>query len=151
MLFGYDYSIAGYSCLSSVSWYFGRDFFIFLLSFLKNIVWGFVAAGLVATLGRFIDLYVREKQVYWSYWIVPFSLFAFGFISSAMFDALHTSLNLDFSIEPFFTLTFWSFMSAGLLIAFIGTITYHYIKDVYNESNHQVKIKGKSSSVIEKN
>ncbi|MFH1100953.1 MAG: DUF373 family protein, partial [Methanobacteriota archaeon] len=41
----------------------GGDIFIFLLAFLKNLVWGFVAAGLVATLGRFFDLYVREKQV----------------------------------------------------------------------------------------
>jgi len=125
----------------------GGDFFLFLLAFLKTIVWGIVAAGLIYTLGKFLDIYVREKQVMWSYWIVPFSLFAFGFISYAVFDALYISLHNDFSIEPFFTLTFVSFMVTGIVLAFIGTITYHYIKDVHQLTSQEVTIKGNMSRV----
>jgi len=55
------------------------------LLFISNMVWGIVIAGLIATFGRVVDVYVRDKKTPWNYWIVPFSLFAFGFISSAVF------------------------------------------------------------------
>lgn len=102
-----------------------------ILEFLNNIVWGIVAAALLASFGRVTDLYVREKIVNWSYWIVPFSLFAFGFISSAIFQALYYSVINDISLAPFFTPHFIGYVSAGMLIAFIGAVTYHYIKEMY--------------------
>lgn len=102
-----------------------------VLSFLKDITWGIVIAGIVAAFGRVTDLYVREKKVNWSYWIIPFSLFAFGFIASAIFGSLYDSLLGDFSIDPFLTPSFIGYATVGILIAFIGAVTYHYIKDVY--------------------
>jgi putative membrane protein len=102
-----------------------------ILDFLNSIVWGIVAAALLASFGRVTDLYVREKIVNWSYWIVPFSLFAFGFISSAIFQALYYSVINNISLEPFFTPHFIGYVSAGMLIAFIGAVTYHYIKEIY--------------------
>jgi putative membrane protein len=102
-----------------------------ILDFLNSIVWGIVAAALLASFGRVTDLYVREKIVNWSYWIIPFSLFAFGFISSAIFQALYYSVINNISLEPFFTPHFIGYVSAGMLIAFIGAVTYHYIKEIY--------------------
>ena len=70
-----------------------------ILSFLSHIIWGIVAAGLIAAFGRVTDIYVREKQVQWSYWIIPFSLFAFGFIGSAISRSLYDSIYNHFSIH----------------------------------------------------
>ncbi|MFO7677075.1 MAG: DUF373 family protein [Thermoplasmatota archaeon] len=111
-----------------------------ILEFLNNIVWGIVAAALLASFGRVTDLYVREKIVNWSYWIVPFSLFAFGFISSAIFESLYYSIINDISLEPFFTPHFIGYVSAGMLIAFIGAVSYHYIKEMYIEDEQQKEL-----------
>ena len=102
-----------------------------VVQFLNYVTWGIVAAGLIAAFGRVTDMYVREKKVHWSFWIVPFSLFAFGFIATAISESLYYSIINDFTIEPFLTPHFIGYSTVGILIAFIGAITYHYIKDVY--------------------
>ena len=109
-----------------------------------------MSAGLVAAFGRVTDLYVRKNQVNWSYWIVPFSLFAFGFTASAIFESLHDSLLNNFSIEPFLTLPFIGFLSVGILIAFIGAISYHYIKDIYITEEHEIDIEEQTTKLLEK-
>jgi putative membrane protein len=121
----------------------GGDFVLFLLAFLKTIVWGMVGAGLIYALGKFIDAYVRERRVMWSYWIVPFSLLAFGFIGYAVFESLYLSISNDFSIDPFLTGTFVSFTATGVVIAFIGAITYHYIRDIFSGLNKETSLEGK--------
>ena len=120
-----------------------------VLSFLRDITWGIVSAGLVAAFGRVTDLYVRKNQVSWSYWIVPFSLFAFGFTASAIFESLHDSLLNNFSIEPFLTLPFIGFLSVGILIAFIGAISYHYIKDIYITEEQEIEIEEHTTKLLE--
>jgi putative membrane protein len=120
-----------------------------VLSFLRDITWGVVTAGVVAAFGRVTDLYVREKKVIWSYWIIPFSLFAFGFIASAIFGSLYDSLLGDFSIEPFLTPSFIGYATVGILIAFIGAVTYHYIKDVYI-SEEEIDINDQTLELLEK-
>jgi len=120
-----------------------------VLSFLKDITWGIVSAGIIAAFGRVTDMYVREKKVIWSYWIIPFSLFAFGFIASAIFGSLYDSLLGEFSVEPFLTPSFIGYATVGVLIAFIGAVTYHYIKDVYI-SDEEMEIKDQSLDLFEK-
>ena len=100
-----------------------------VLSFLYAITWGIVAAGLVATLGKVTDLYFRENRIPSSYGIVPFSLFSFGFIASAIFVSLYDSITTGFTVEPFLTPYFIGYTSVGILIALIGAITHHYIKE----------------------
>src|SRR4030042_1485371 len=83
---------------------------VLVLKFLAGITWGIVAAGLLAAFGRVTDLYIREKKILWSYWVVPFSLFAFGFIGSMLFDTFGQVIwefrnGRGFIIDPFFTLT----------------------------------------------
>ena len=129
----------------------GIGFFIFLLAFLQSMVWGIVASGLVFTLGKFLDEYIRKKRIFWSYWVIPFSLFAFGFITSAAFESLYISLYNNFSIEPFFTFSFWSYMITGVLLAFIGSITYHYIRDIYHVEDTQQDREGMSSQPLKEN
>jgi len=119
------------------------------LSFLNHITWGIVAAGLLASFGRVTDMYVREKKVNWSYWIVPFSLFSFGFIASAIFGSLYDSIITDFSIEPFLNITFVGYISVGILIAFMGAVTYHYIKDMYVLERHEKDIEEQTAKLLE--
>lgn len=120
-----------------------------VLSFLTYIVWGIVAAGLIAAFGRVTDVYVREKKVIWSYWIVPFSLFAFGFITSAIFSSLYDSLLNEFSIQPFLTPYFIGYIAVGILIAFIGAVTYHYIKDLYISEKQERDIEEQTAKLLE--
>ena len=121
-----------------------------VVSFLKHIVWGIVAAGLISAVGKFTDIYVREKRVNWSYWIIPFSLLAFGFISSAVFDALYDSIKNNFSIVPFLTPSFIGYIMVGILIAFMGAITYHYIKEMYISDKQELEIEEKTKQLLEK-
>lgn len=105
-----------------------------VLAFLNSITWGLVAAGLLFAFGRVTDLFIRKKKILWTYWIVPFSLFSYGFVASAVFGTLESSIrdyfnSNEFSIEPFLGVTFVGYVAAGVIIAFIGAISYHYIKE----------------------
>jgi len=120
-----------------------------MASFLSHVVWGVVIAGLIVAFGRVTDMYVREKKIHWSYWIVPFSLLTFGFISNAVFESLYISLHNDFSIEPFLTPTFIGYTTVGILIAFIGAITYHYIKELYIYDEQELEIQEHTATITD--
>jgi putative membrane protein len=120
-----------------------------IVSFINYLIWGIVAAGLIAAFGRVTDMYVREKIVHWSYWIVPFSLFSFGFIASAIFSSLYDSLITGFSVEPFLTPYFIGYTLVGILIAFIGAVTYHYIKDIYITDKQERDIEEQTAKLLE--
>ena len=127
--------------------------FIPVLSFVSNMVWGVVIAGLIAVFGRVIDIYVRDKKTPWTYWVAPFSLFAFGFISYAVFGSLYQALinwPPSFSIKPFFTPTFIVYTSVGIMIAAVGAITYHYIKEIYVLESKKLEIEEQTKKLIEK-
>ena len=114
-----------------------------ILAFVSNMIWGIVIAGLLIVMGRIIDIYVKNKQTPWNYWLIPFSLFAFGFISSAIFNSLHNSLlnwPNTFSIEPFLTISFIGNISTGIMISIVGAITYHYIKEIYSTEKSEFEI-----------
>jgi putative membrane protein len=126
-----------------------------ILQFLSAITWGIVAAGLLAAFGRVTDLYIREKKVLWSYWIVPFSLFAFGFIGSSIFDTFgqviweYTKGN-GFLMDPFYTLSFWGYITVGIIIVFIGTISYHYIKEQYMTEHYEADIEEQTQRMLQR-
>ena len=127
--------------------------FVPILSFVSNMIWGIVIAGLIVAFGRIIDIYVRDKRAPWMYWIVPFSLFAFGFISHAVFGSLYKALingPSNFSIKPFLTTTFIGYTSTGVMIAIVGAITYHYIKDMYRLEDNELKIEEHTTKHFEK-
>lgn len=124
---------------------FGSDVEILpLLLFIKNMIWGFVLAALIAVFGRVVDLFVRDKKTPWNYWIAPFSLIAFGFISSELFGALYEALYnwpVNFDITPFYSLSFIVYTSLGVIIALVGGITYHYIKEIHIIEEEELDIK----------
>jgi len=114
-----------------------------LLLFIRSMIWGFVLAALIAVFGRVVDLYVKNKKTPWNYWIAPFSLIAFGFISSELFGALYEALYnwpVSFNITPFYTLSFIVYTSLGVIIALVGGITYHYIKDIHPDKEDELDI-----------
>ena len=126
---------------------------VLVLKFLAGITWGIVAAGLLAAFGRVTDLYIREKRILWSYWIVPFSLFGFGFIGSMLFDTFGQVIwefrnEQGFIIDPFFTLTFWGYITAGILIVFIGAVSYHYIKEEFVDETYERNIEEQTQSLL---
>lgn len=110
---------------------FYPTFWHYILLFLSNVIWGVVLAALLAITGKTIDIYIREKKIQWSYWIIPFSLLAFGFVGSAVLNLFYEILT-EFSIRPFLQLSFIGNMMVGVFIVFVGTLTYHYIKDIFS-------------------
>ena len=117
-------------------------------------VWGIVIAGFILAFGRVVDIYVRDKKTPWNYWIVPFSLLAFGCISFAVFGSLHKALlnwPTSFTLEPFLTLFFIGNASTGIMIAIVGAVTYHYIKDMYLTEKKSYEIDQQTRTLLEKN
>ena len=113
------------------------------LSFISHMIWGIVIAGLLVVFGHVVDSYVKEKKALWNYWIYPFSLFAFGFISSAIFESLNKALLNwpdTFYIEPFYTPFFVGNTITGIMITIVGAVTYHYIKDMYRTRENEIEL-----------
>jgi len=119
-----------------------------VLSFLYNMVWGIVIAGLIAIFGRAVDKYMHEKKTLTLYYSAPFSLFAFGFVSYAVVGALFEALKnwpASFDVSPFTTMTFIFYTVAGILIAIIGAVIHYYLKD-----NNVEETESKTKKTIEK-
>jgi putative membrane protein len=126
---------------------------VLILKFLGAITWGIVAAGLLAAFGRVTDIYIREKKILWSYWVVPFSLFGFGFIGSILFDTFgqviwEYSKGNGFLIDPFYTLSFWGYITVGIIIVFIGAVSYHYIKEEFITEKYEVDIEEQTQKML---
>jgi putative membrane protein len=124
------------------------------LSFINNMIWGIVIAALVALFGRVVDVYVRDKKAPWTFWIVPFSLFAAGFIASAIFTALYKALinwPNKFDVNYFLTINFIGYTATGIMIALVGAVTYHYIKEIHYTEEKNLEIEKQTTKVLEKN
>jgi len=125
-----------------------------ILFFINNMIFGIVIAGLVAVSGRVVDVYLRDKKTPWNYWIAPFSIFAFGFISSAIVDALYKALinwPTKFDINPFLTLSFICYVITGIGIALVGAITYHLIKEIYSTEAKKLEIEKQTTKLTGEN
>ena len=126
--------------------------FLPVLYFITNMIWGIVIAGLIAIFGRVVDIYVKDKKAPWNYWVAPFSLFAFGFISYAVFNALFKALRnwpLEFKIDPFLTLSFIGYTVTGTMMAFVGAITFYYVKDMHSTESKELEIEKQTSKLID--
>jgi len=118
-----------------------------ILTFMSNMIWGIVIAGLLFVIGYVVDSYVKEKRALWAYWIYPFSLLAFGFISSAIFESLLKALinwPETFYIEPFLTPFFIGNTLTGIMISIVGAVTYHYIKDMYELKQNELTVENQT-------
>ena len=138
--------------------YYNTDFtapteFLPIINFIKIMIPGFVIAGLIAVFGRAVDIYVRDKKTPSTYLVAPFSLFAFGFISFAVFGAFHEALidTSSFNIDPFIHLDFLGFTFTGIMIALIGAIVYHYNKESRQTEEKELEIEEQTSKMVEKN
>jgi len=109
----------------------------YAIRFINGVLWWLVAAILLVAAGHFIDAYFKEKKVLWNYSILPFSLIAFGLILSASLNILVEIIH-ERSLHSIFTelvlsVPFIAKIIGGLLIAFIGSVLYHIIEDMYKE------------------
>ncbi len=117
--------------------------FLIILKFLREMTWGIVISGLLIIFGRAVDIYVKDKKVPWNYWIMPFSLFAFGFISSAIFSSLYKAfINWPekFEIQPFFHFSFIGNIITGIMIIIVGVVTHHYIREIYQTEKKELEL-----------
>lgn len=109
----------------------------YVIKFLNDILWWFIFAVLLIALGRFIDAYFKEKKVLWGYTILPFTLVAFGLILSASLKILIEIIRekpFHFILTEYvLTLPFLTKVAGGILVAFIGSVLYHIIEDIYKE------------------
>lgn len=139
--------------------YYNTDFssnveLIPILQFLTNMVWGIVIAGLITVFGKVVDISVKDKRAPLGYWVAPFSLFAFGFISTAVFGALYKALinwPASFNIDPFLTLSFIGYTATGIMIALVGAVTHHYIKDMRTTEEKKLEIEKQTTKLVEEN
>jgi putative membrane protein len=121
-----------------------------ILSFINNVIWGFVIAGIIAVFGRAVDTHVKDQKTPWNYWVAPFSFLALGFIVYAVSGALYKALITpeSFNIEPFYSITFIGFTVAGIMMALIGAITYRYIKETHPIEESEIEQK---ATIVENN
>ena len=123
-----------------------------VLFIIKNMIWGIVIAGLIFTFGRVVDTHVRDKENSWRYWIIPFTLFALGFIiwtvSGSLLDALKNWPNVN--TTPFSDADFILYMLVGIIIAFVGGITYRYIREMHPTDEDEKIIKKGKNKLTEK-
>lgn len=125
-----------------------------ILQFLTYVVWGITLAGLIAVFGRAVDVYVRDKKIPISYYALPFSLIAFGFISYAVSNSFYWALISGpdkFNIAPFQSIDFIFYTIAGVLIAIMGAIIHHFIKDSRQVRENELEVEKQKTILIEKN
>ena len=108
-----------------------------IAKFVNGIIWWFIIAILFIPLGKFIDTYFKEKRVLWQYILIPFSLVAFGLILSAFSSIIIEILKerpIEFIIQEYvISFAFISKLIMAILIAFIGSVLYHIVEDIYGE------------------
>ena len=122
-----------------------------VLSFIKNVIWGFVIAGIIAVFGRAVDSHVKGKKASWNYWLLPFSFLALGFIVFAVSDALYKALLNwpdSFNTGSFSSINFLGFTFTGIIILIIGAITYGYIKEIHPMEEGEIEQK---TTIVENN
>jgi len=103
--------------------------------FINGIVWWFIVAILFIPLGKFVDAYFKEKKVLWHYILFPFSLIAFGLIFSAfstiIIEILHEKPIELIIKQHIISISFITKIITAILIAFIGSVLYHIVEDIY--------------------
>lgn len=101
----------------------------YIFSFIASMIWWTIAASIISIFGRIFDKYAKERKIIWSYWIVPFSLVAFGLIILAASDVVN---NIEGGIRVLIAppLLWYLVAKLGLaiIIGFIGFVTHRYIK-----------------------
>jgi len=111
-----------------------------IIRVINGIIWWFIIAILFVPLGKFIDTYFKEKKVLWQYVLIPFSLVAFGLILSAFSNVIIEILQekpIEFIIGKYIiSFQFIAKLIMAILIAFIGSMLYHIMEDIYTRGKN---------------
>ena len=111
----------------------------YVIRFIVEILWYIVAAILLVALGRFIDAYFKEREILWTYAILPFTLVAFGLILSAsltiLIQIIHRTSLPSILNEYVISIPFLARIIGGLLVAFIGSVLYHIAEDTFKDED----------------
>lgn len=98
------------------------------IRFVTSLVWWAVAGTLIIAGGRVVDAYVKEREVLWGYWPLPFSIVATGLILTGF---LHVASRIEGAVPAGQLVKMRDFLLivAGVLIAFIGWTSHHYVQN----------------------
>jgi putative membrane protein len=103
--------------------------FQMVFSAFTTVIWWFICGLILGVFGRMFDKYIREGEILWSYWVVPFSLITFGLVIFAVKDVVdNISEGPSALIKP---PLFWYLvgkLSLAIVIGSIGVTTHKYIK-----------------------
>ncbi|PKK86401.1 MAG: hypothetical protein CVT48_01275 [Thermoplasmata archaeon HGW-Thermoplasmata-1] len=110
----------------------------YVLIFLGQMLWWVVWAMIISLVGKTIDGYIREKAWHWNYWILSFSILAFGLIMSAILELFLGVIN-ELPLAAIFTLSLALRVFFGVVVAVIGTLSYRYIKEFAETHSHKAK------------
>ena len=116
-----------------------------IIEFILYMIPGIVISGLLAIFGRSVDVFVRDKKVPISYYMLPFSLLASAFISYAILIALKGVVrNMPEEVRyDVFTGNFILLVFIGIAIALIGAVIHHFKKENNNHTEEYNDNKGK--------
>jgi len=116
-----------------------------IIEFILYMIPGMVISGLLAIFGRSVDVFVRDKKVPISYYMLPFSLLASAFISYAILIALKGVVrNMPEEVRyDVFTGNFILLVFIGIAIALIGAVIHHFKKENNNHTEEYNDNKGK--------
>lgn len=126
--------LSAYNVLSSKA---NLDMPEYVIKFIDEVLWWFLIAVFISAIGRFTDVYFREKKVLWSYTLLPFSLVAFGLILSASLDIILKILHNAEPLSYLFNILFLTKIIGGVLLAFIGMVLHHILEDIYGEKSQK--------------
>ncbi|MHB8585583.1 MAG: DUF373 family protein [Thermoplasmatota archaeon] len=100
-----------------------------------QLLWWLIFASFLTIAGKVLDAWVRERQILWSYWMLPFSLVAAGLILTAGL-ALGLAVVEDrdlvsalFEMGPILGLPNLALILGGFLVAIVGGFSNGVVRD----------------------
>lgn len=113
---------ANYYPITNYGEVFTKNVLIFFISFW----WWLIFGAIITASGRILEIYIKDKKVYLSNWILPFSLFTSGIIIYGALEYVHAIASE--SLETKWNILFFTYIASGVLASLIGYLTYRYVK-----------------------
>lgn len=97
------------------------------IRFVTSLIWWAVAAALLVAAGRVIDTYVKEREILWGYWPLPFAMVATGLFFTGL---LHVASRIEGNVPAgeLLKMRDFLFMLAAAVVGLVGWSSHHYVQ-----------------------
>ncbi|PSG97510.1 hypothetical protein BRD56_05035 [Thermoplasmatales archaeon SW_10_69_26] len=95
--------------------------------FLTTLMWWAIVATLLTAGGRVLDAWVTERRILWSYWLLPFGLFATGLIATSVLSIV-SRIHAGVPASQLVDLGDFLYLLGGVFTAVVGWSSHHYIQ-----------------------